>query len=131
VLKKRFHAFEHSHGALRLPDILQRCLRFLLADLSTRSHYRNSSTTITSSHLMNTKIDIKSALIGLGIGVLVTVGIAAGSASGTVGRYQIAGTASHGLVIDTATGQVWTTYLPQGGGGADPDFAKPKAIEKK
>jgi hypothetical protein len=56
--------------------------------------------------IMNTKIDIKSALIGLGIGVLVTVGIAAGSASGTVGRYQIAGTASHGLVIDTATGQV-------------------------
>ena len=56
---------------------------------------------------MKTKIDFKSALFGLAIGVLVTLGIAAASSLKTVGRYQIAGTDTQGLVIDTATGQVW------------------------
>jgi hypothetical protein len=80
---------------------------------------------------MNTKIDIKSAIIGLGVGVLVTLGIAAASSPSAVGRYQIAGTSNHGLIIDTATGQVWRGYFLSHEGGTDADFFKPKFGEKK
>ena len=79
---------------------------------------------------MNKKIDIKSVLIGLGAGVLAMLALAAATSSGPIGRYQIAGTASHGLVIDTTTGQVWSEYLPQGGGGVDAEFRRPKLGEK-
>ena len=80
---------------------------------------------------MNTKIDIKSALFGLGAGVLVTLGIAAASSPGTIGRYQIAGTGNHGLVIDTVTGQVWSGFFASFGGKTDGDFFQPKIAEKK
>jgi hypothetical protein len=75
---------------------------------------------------MNTKIDIKSALIGLGVGVLVAVGIAAATPTGPVGRYQISGTSNQGLVLDTATGRVWKAYFTPSSGLTDPDFFKPK-----
>ena len=75
---------------------------------------------------MNTKIDIKSAILGLGIGVLVTLGIAASSAPNTIGRYQIAGTGDHGLVVDTVTGQVWSGYFTSSGGKTDANFFQPK-----
>jgi hypothetical protein len=80
---------------------------------------------------MNTKIDIKSALVGLGVGVLVTLGIAAAPSPGTVGRYQIAGTGNQGLVLDTTTGQVWSAFFSSSSGGTDGDFFKPKSGEKK
>ena len=80
---------------------------------------------------MNTKIDIKSALLGLGVGVLVTIGIAAASSPGPVGRFQIAGTGNQGLVVDTATGRVWSAYFPSGGGQMDGDFFQPKIGESK
>jgi hypothetical protein len=80
---------------------------------------------------MNTKIDIKSALFGLGVGVLATLAMAATSSPGTIGRYQVAGTGNHGLVIDTATGQVWTGYFNPAGGKTDGDFFRPKIGEKK
>ena len=80
---------------------------------------------------MNTKIDIKSALVGLAIGVLITLGVAATSSPGSVGRYQIAGTGNHGLIIDTATGQVWRAYFPSNGGNTDTDFFTAKTGEKK
>lgn len=80
---------------------------------------------------MKTKIDIKSALFGLGLGVLVTLGIAAVSAPGTVGRYQIGGTGNHGLVLDTATGQVWSMFLSSSGGRTDGDFYQSKLGDKK
>jgi hypothetical protein len=80
---------------------------------------------------MNTKIDIKSALIGLGVGVLVTLGIAAASSPGSVGRYQVAGIGNHGLVIDTATGVVWSGYFPSMEGKTDADFFKSKIGERK
>ena len=76
---------------------------------------------------MNTKIDIKSAILGLGMGVLVTLGIGATASSRDAnGRYQIAGTGDRGLIIDTATGQVWTGYFPANEGKSDPDFLLPK-----
>ncbi|HUR47418.1 MAG TPA: hypothetical protein VMZ27_16160 [Candidatus Saccharimonadales bacterium] len=80
---------------------------------------------------MNTKIDIKSALLGLVSGVLIMLVIAAASPSATIGRYQIAGTAGHGLVLDTATGEVWTKHLPADRGGVDVNFSQPKNGEKK
>ena len=80
---------------------------------------------------MNTKIDIKSALLGLSVGVLAMLGIAAASSPGSVGRYQIAGTGNHGMVLDTATGQVWSTFLSSSGGKADADFYQSKLGEKK
>lgn len=80
---------------------------------------------------MKTSIDIRSALIGLAIGVLVTLAIAATSSPGSIGRYQIAGTGNHGLIIDTATGQVWRGYFPSNGGQTDGDFFSPKIGGKK
>jgi hypothetical protein len=81
---------------------------------------------------MNTKIDIKSALIGLLLGVLASVAIAAASSSGQAGRYQVAGTGNQGLVLDTATGQVWTMFFSSSGGRTDGDaFYQPKVGQTK
>jgi hypothetical protein len=80
---------------------------------------------------MNHSIDTKSALIGLCVGI--TAMLALGASSPTtrpVGRYQIGGTATHGLVIDTATGQVWTQYL-QPDCIRDSSFHGPKTEEPK
>jgi hypothetical protein len=85
----------------------------------------------TFNTFMNIKIDIKSASIGLGIGVLVMLGIAAASSPGSIGRYQVAGTANHAVIIDTATGQAWSTFLMTSGGRTDGDFYQPKTGEKK
>jgi hypothetical protein len=82
---------------------------------------------------MKTAIDIKSAIVGLGLGFLVAIGAGAVSSpiSGPVGRYQIAGTGTHGLILDTATGQAWRGYLPADRGIVDPDFFAPKTGAKK
>lgn len=80
---------------------------------------------------MNTKLDIKSALIGLCIGIIVMLSLAATNSPGPVGRYQIAGTGNHGLLVDTATGQVWRGYFISSGGSTDGDFFTPKIAEKK
>jgi len=81
---------------------------------------------------MNTKLDIKSVLIGLLLGVLATVAIAAGSSPGQAGRYQVAGTGSFGLVLDTATGQVWSMFFSSSGGRTDGEaFYQPKVGQTK
>jgi hypothetical protein len=49
---------------------------------------------------MNSKIDIKSALLGLALGAVITFTLAATTLPGPIGRFQIAGTANHGLVLD-------------------------------
>jgi hypothetical protein len=84
---------------------------------------------------MNIKIDIKSALVGLGAGVLVALVVGAASSSGgSVGRYQITGTAQNGngsecFIIDTTSGKVWkATILPNY--RTDADFFQPKNDEK-
>ncbi len=82
---------------------------------------------------MKTKIDIKSAVIGLAVGALVTLGVAATTSSGSsVGRYQLVSNVNSGgqggsfsLIIDTQTGKVWSAYsLPTG--QSDADFFQPK-----
>jgi hypothetical protein len=76
---------------------------------------------------MRNKIDLKSAGVGLLAGILVTLTIGAASkVTGPVGRFQITGTHSHALVIDTATGQVWRGFFPSGSGNTDGDFLQPK-----
>ena len=79
---------------------------------------------------MKAKIDIKSALIGLLLGVLATVAVAA-SSSGPVGRYQFAGTGNYGIILDTATGQAWTMFFSSSGGRTDREtFYQPKTAQK-
>ena len=80
---------------------------------------------------MNMRIDIKSSLLGLTLGILVMVAVGASSGSGSIGRYQIAGTANHGLVLDTVTGQVWSAFFLPNEGKTDPDYFQPKLGEKK
>jgi hypothetical protein len=80
---------------------------------------------------MKTQIDIKSALVGLAFGVAVTLCIAAASGSGSVGRYQIAASNEHGLVLDTATGKVWSYFLGSRGGSANQSFFEPKLSQEK
>ncbi len=74
---------------------------------------------------MNTKIDLKSTLIGLLLGVLATVAIAAAS-SGPSGRYQVGATGNHAIIVDTATGQAWSAFMSSDGGRTDPNFFQPK-----
>ena len=56
---------------------------------------------------MNAKIDLKSALGGLAVGVLGMLALGAGESSNPIGRYQIAGGAGTFAIVDTATGQAW------------------------
>ncbi len=86
---------------------------------------------------MNIKIDIKSAVIGLAVGVLVTLGVAATTPPVIrLGRYQIVSNVnnggmggSHSLIIDTVTGKVWVGYVPANA-QSDGDFFQPKSSEK-
>lgn len=75
---------------------------------------------------MNNRIDLKSALLGLLLGILAVVGIAAASAPGHVGRYQVGGTGAHAVIVDTATGQAWSAFLSSVGGKTDSNFYQPK-----
>jgi hypothetical protein len=60
---------------------------------------------------MKTQIDIKSALLGLAIGIITMFAIGAGTSSNPAGKYQIAAaSAPNGAffaVVDTQTGEVW------------------------
>ncbi|MHC1763350.1 MAG: hypothetical protein AB9869_03445 [Verrucomicrobiia bacterium] len=80
---------------------------------------------------MNTKVDIKSALLGLLLGVIATAALGAVSSASQVGRYQIGGTSNQGLVIDTVTGRVWSAYFGSSAGTANKSFFEPKNAEKE
>ncbi len=57
---------------------------------------------------MKTKIDLKSALCGLTVGLLAMFVIgAADLSSNPVGRYQGASGQNLLLIVDTATGKAW------------------------
>ena len=71
-----------------------------------RQHY--------TPQIMNIRIDIKSALVGLGAGVLIALVVAASPSGSSVGRYRLTSVAPHEntstcyvFVIDTMTGKVW------------------------
>jgi hypothetical protein len=56
---------------------------------------------------MNSKIDLKSALFGLAVGVLGMLALGAAESSNPNGRYQVAGGAGSFTIVDTMTGQAW------------------------
>ncbi|MCW5552649.1 MAG: hypothetical protein KIS67_10895 [Verrucomicrobiae bacterium] len=57
---------------------------------------------------MNSKIDFKSALGGLAVGVLAMLAIGAtDGSSNRTGRFQTAGGAGFFITTDTVTGQSW------------------------
>lgn len=77
---------------------------------------------------MNTKIDLKSALCGLAVGILATLAMGAATSSNAIGRYQIASGSGFVTVIDTTTGRVWGANLASPGFQAiQPGFWDPKA----
>ena len=60
---------------------------------------------------MKIQIDLKSALLGITVGVLGMFALGAGTSSNPTGKYQIAAAAApNGVVfsvVDTQTGEVW------------------------
>ena len=60
---------------------------------------------------MNTRIDLKSALCGLVVGVLAMLAMGATESLTPVGRYQVAAGAGFFTIVDTATGQAWGANL--------------------
>jgi hypothetical protein len=57
---------------------------------------------------MNTKIDLKSALLGLCIGLVAVLAIGAGEGeSRPVGRYQSSAGGELLLIVDSVTGRAW------------------------
>ena len=61
---------------------------------------------------MNLKIDLRSALVGLVMGIGVMLALGAGESSGSpVGRYQVAGAGVHFMLTDTVTGQTWCANI--------------------
>ena len=76
---------------------------------------------------MKITIDLRSALVGLVAGVLLMFMLGAGGNNGIDGnpRYQVEGTHSHAVILNTATGQAWTAYL-SANTTTDPDFKAAK-----
>ncbi len=60
---------------------------------------------------MTTKIDLKSLLGGVAIGVLGVLAIGAANPNNPPQRYQISTDSGFAMIIDTATGKVWGANL--------------------
>lgn len=58
---------------------------------------------------MKSQLDTKSILIGLLLGIIATIGVAATHNNHQIGRYQIMGTERYGWIVDTATGEAWSS----------------------
>jgi len=73
---------------------------------------------------MKSSIHLKSAALGLGIGVLTVLAIAAGEKpQSQIGRYQLGGNqVGPTLMIDTVTGQVWGINSTTAQLRNDPEF---------
>ena len=77
---------------------------------------------------MKTQLDTKSIMIGLLLGIVTTMGIAASYSHGQTGRYQIMGTERYGWIVDTATGEAWSGQHLH---NRNTPFYKPKLGPKK
>ncbi len=75
---------------------------------------------------MNAKIDLKSTLLGVAIGVIGLLALGADSPSNQVGRYRTEGSMPYFLLTDTVTGQVWAGNFQTGSKSTDADFFSPK-----
>jgi len=79
---------------------------------------------------MKTKIDVKSALCGLAVGVFAMLAVGAGESTTTGGKYQVvtfmAGGQANALMIDTTTGKGWGVNLVQNWKNDGGNFFEPK-----
>jgi hypothetical protein len=57
---------------------------------------------------MKTQIDIKSAALGLVLGVIGMFAIGAEPSSREVGRFQVSAGQTSAVIVDTKTGQAWS-----------------------
>jgi hypothetical protein len=73
-------------------------------------------------------MDSKSAGILGGCLVIaaLVITLVPGPTDPQLGRFQIRGISNHMYVIDTATGQVWDTFVQSNSGGTGPSWANPK-----
>lgn len=61
------------------------------------------------------KLDLKSALLGLAVGIGAVLAMGAGDSSPGCGRYQTASSAGVFIIVDTDTGKVWYSNLQRPG----------------
>ncbi len=61
------------------------------------------------------KIDLKSALCGLALGIVAMAAMGSSSSTPIVGRYQVSGGYGFFTIIDTSTGQAWGANLSSPG----------------
>jgi hypothetical protein len=82
-------------------------------------------------------IDMKSVLIGglLAVMILCFVGAVPFVQPEEYGRFRIETNDSHAFILDSATGQVWSSMFPSPewgfGVGPDPNFHAPKTKHSK
>ncbi len=63
---------------------------------------------------MNNKIDLKSSVVGICVGVLLTLALGAADSDPNPGRrFQCSASDSFLLIVDTVTGQAWA-LAPRG-----------------
>ncbi len=82
---------------------------------------------INTIKIMNAKIDVKSALVGLAVGVVAILALGAASPSSSIGRYRVAGNTPYFLLVDTTTGKVWAGNFQAGLRNTDADFFNAKS----
>jgi hypothetical protein len=75
----------------------------------------------TNSRRTNLRVSV--GLIA-GVVLMFTLGASIGSGVVTGGQYQVAGTATHAVIINTQTGQAWTASLSSQ--SVDAAFSGPK-----
>ena len=76
---------------------------------------------------MKLNLDLKSMLLGFCIGLLTVLAIGASISPNPVGKYQVAGTASYFVIVDTTTGKAWLANFILGTvKHTDADFFQPK-----
>ncbi|HZR17436.1 MAG TPA: hypothetical protein VFE51_08920 [Verrucomicrobiae bacterium] len=77
---------------------------------------------------MRLKFDFRSGLLGLCGGLLATLVIAGTNSPAPVGKYQVSGSASFFVIVDTTTGQAWLGNFHDAANtkATDPDFFQAK-----
>lgn len=79
---------------------------------------------------MSHPFDVKSALLGLILGIGATLLVRQPAPAAPAARYQLQTIGNHALMIDTVSGQAWETYLNTNSGNPGFDFYKAKTPTK-
>ncbi len=79
---------------------------------------------------MKPRLEWRSVCVGLGLGLLMTAVLGAGTAlkpaPQTLHRYEMHTLQNHAFVLDTVTGQVWESFEPPNSGSTDDGFGPAK-----